>query len=259
MTITGHAAGVPFLAIPPANNPENKPLVVVWHLLDAPRTEVAMASALPLNGVDAWRVYLGLPLTGSRGPAGGFDEFIKLAMEDVITNIYEPLTTQAVSEFPAALAALREQLPVNEQLSLVGGSIGSMVVLRVLTETGVKVDKVALMSPAIQMAGMISTAEKGFGVTYPWTEATRAVAAHLDFPARASEITLPVLIVAGEQDEPGFTGPAEQLWSKLPAGSSFVKVPGMGHALAEEPGMEAAPQTANAAQVDAIVTDWLSR
>jgi hypothetical protein len=37
-----------------------------WHLMDAPRSEAAMAAAVPLDGLDAWRVYFGLPDTGAR-------------------------------------------------------------------------------------------------------------------------------------------------------------------------------------------------
>jgi hypothetical protein len=41
----------------------------------AMRARAAMAAALPLNGLPAWRVYLGLPLSGSRLPEGGPDAF----------------------------------------------------------------------------------------------------------------------------------------------------------------------------------------
>src|SRR5919197_6457180 len=41
--ITGRAAGVPFIAVPPANGPRpDAPTVVGWHLLDPPRTEAAL-------------------------------------------------------------------------------------------------------------------------------------------------------------------------------------------------------------------------
>ncbi len=45
--------------------------MIAWHLMDPPRTAAAFAAALPLQGLDAWRVYLELPLCGSRLPAGG--------------------------------------------------------------------------------------------------------------------------------------------------------------------------------------------
>lgn len=64
--ISGVAAGVPYVARPPADPNAAAPLIVVWHLMDAPCTEAAMAAALPMNDIPAWRVYCGLPLHGCR-------------------------------------------------------------------------------------------------------------------------------------------------------------------------------------------------
>jgi len=47
--IIGVAAGVPYVALPPNGKPDGAPLVVAWHLHDPPRSETAMAAALPLN------------------------------------------------------------------------------------------------------------------------------------------------------------------------------------------------------------------
>src|SRR6266487_1286705 len=79
--IVGVAAGVPYVALPPVGTPEGEsaPLVVAWHLHDPPRSERAMAAALPLKGLPAWRVYLGLPLSGSRLPDGGLEAFFQLS------------------------------------------------------------------------------------------------------------------------------------------------------------------------------------
>lgn len=53
---------MPYIALPPAGDRTKRaPLVVAWHMMDPPRTEAALASALPLAEVPAWRVYLGLP------------------------------------------------------------------------------------------------------------------------------------------------------------------------------------------------------
>ena len=51
--IRGTAAGVPYVAQPPADGAETAPLVVVWHLASPPRSEAAMAAALPLRGIEA--------------------------------------------------------------------------------------------------------------------------------------------------------------------------------------------------------------
>ena len=94
-----------------------------------------------------------------------------------------------------------------------------------------------------------------------------AVADRLDFVARADEIArrdAAVLLVVGEQDdEENIRRPAEQLWHTLsahaPDHAALVSIPGMGHAFAEEPGLDAAPQTGHAVRVDAVVTSWFGR
>lgn len=251
----GTAAGVPYTAIAPDQPTENAPLIVVWHMLDAPRTDAAMAAALPLDGLNAWRVYLGLPMSGSRTPEDGWEPLF----EDVVLKIYDPMTKQAAGEFPAALAELRKEFGEGP-LYLVGGSLGAAVALEAVA-SGVPAQAAVLISPVVQLTNVVAAGERAFGMPYEWSEQSTAVAQRLDFLARAKEIDVPVLIVTGEEDDKeGFLEPAEKLWQTLPAGSaSLVTVPGMGHGLAEEPGMEPAPQTPHAAHVDGIVTEWLGR
>jgi hypothetical protein len=133
----------------------------------------------------------------------------------------------------------------------VGGSVGALVALGVLAETDLPVGAVALVSPAIRLAGVVAANERRFGVTYPWTEQSRAVAERLDFVARAGELVkrdAAVLLVVGAlDDEEGIRAPAEQLWQVLsrhaPDRTALTTIPGMAHALAEEPGLDPAPQT----------------
>jgi len=266
--IIGVAAGVPYVALPPEGATDEAPLVVAWHLHDPPRTETAMAAALPLNGLPAWRVYLGLPLSGSRLPDGGLDAFFKLSYEDAVLKVFDPTCRQAVEEFPAALAALREVLPVGDgPLGLVGGSVGALVALRVLADTDLPVRAAALVSPAIRLAAVVAANERRFAVTYPWTAQSRAVAERLDFVARAGEIAkrdAAVLLVVGALDDTeGITTPAEQLWKVLsrhaPDRTALTSIPEMAHALAEEPGLDPAPQTPQAARVDTVVSGWFHR
>lgn len=74
--LKGEVAGVPYVALPPEQAVERAPMVVAWHLASPPRSETAMAAALPLRGLQAWRLYLGLPLLGRRLPGGGLDLFV---------------------------------------------------------------------------------------------------------------------------------------------------------------------------------------
>jgi pimeloyl-ACP methyl ester carboxylesterase len=266
--ITGVAAGVPYVALAPDGEPRDAPLVVAWHLHDPPRSETAMAAALPLNGLPAWRVYLGLPMSGSRLPDGGLESFFQLGYEDAVLKVFEPTCRQAVEEFPSALAALRRQLPLGDApLGLMGGSAGALVALCVLAELSLPVRAAALVSPAIRLPAVVAANERRFDVTYQWTEQSRAAADRLDFVARAEEIAkrdAAVLLVVGSQDdEAGIRTPAEHLWRVLsrlaPDRTALTSIPGMAHALAEEPGLHPAPQTPHAARVDTVVAEWFHR
>jgi pimeloyl-ACP methyl ester carboxylesterase len=266
--VIGVAGGVPYVALPPAGEPDGAPLVVVWHLADPPRSETAMAAALPLTGLPAWRVYLGLPLHGSRLPEGGLDAYFQLGYQDAVLKVFDPVCRQAVEEFPAALSALRKELPFGDgPMGLVGGSIGALVALRVLTETDLPVRAVALVSPAIRLASVVGANERRFSVTYPWTEASRKAAQRLDFIARAQEVArrdAAVLLVVGAlDDEAGFRAPAERLRQELsehaPERTELTSIPAMGHLLAEEPGLAPAPQTPHAQRVDTVMTGWFQR
>ena len=265
--ITGVAAGVPYVALPPAGGGEGAPLVVAWHLMDPPRSEAAMAAALPLTEIPAWRVYLGLPMFGSRTPAGGFDEVMNLCAEDIVLKLMGPVVQQAAAEAPAAIAALRAELQIGDwPVGVVGGSMGSAVALLLLAEGAIPVEAAALVSPVSQLAPVAQY----FNGSYPWTEGSRSVAQRFDFVARAAEIAgrdpqPAVLLVTGNRDADAFREPAAALRDALLdlyadlERVSLVNVPGMGHALAEAPGIEPAPQTADARRVDAVVTEWFRR
>jgi pimeloyl-ACP methyl ester carboxylesterase len=66
------------------------------------------------------------------------------------------------------------------------------------------------------------------------------------------------MLVVGEDDDRAFRESAAALASAL-GQSELVSVPGMGHALAEEPGLEPAPQTPHAAVVDGHAVRWFER
>lgn len=273
--VRGTAAGVPFLAVPPRTTTgEATPVVVAWHLMDPPRTESAFAAALPLDGLEAWRIYLGLPLCGSRLPAGGQDELMHLGYEDAVMNLQGPIASQGAEEFPAAFRELRERFSLGHApLALLGGSMGAAVAQLVLTDPGPAIPAptvAVLVSPIVQLRPAVDATGRALGVTYPWRPASLAVAQQLDFVDRADVIARngqPAvrLVVGADDDRKGFLEPAQRLQSALadayddPARVDVVVVPEMGHALAEEPGVEPAPQTAHAAAVDRHAVQWFRR
>ena len=247
--VEGVAAGVPFVAVPPVDPAAPAALLAGWHLMDEPSGERAMAAAVPMAGLQAWRVYFGLPLSGARLPAGGYDEVFRRASEDAVLNIFEPVTEQAAGEFPAALAELRDRLPgATGPLGVFGGSAGAIVALEVLARGDAGIAAAAVASPVVQLAPMIAANERRFGVTYSWTERSRAVAARYDYVDRAAELTAPLLLVIGADDDIAVREPAAALHAK--PGSELVTVDGMAH--------EFPPGTPGAAGVDAAFTGWFA-
>ncbi|RKN10234.1 alpha/beta hydrolase [Streptomyces radicis] len=270
--ITGEAAGVPFTALPPAGDGEERaPLVVTWHMMDAPRTHGAFAAALPLTGVRAWRVHLGLPWCGERALSGGEAAVTERIRRDAVLDYVDPVTRQGADEFPAVLAALRERFPVDDgPIGLVGGSLGGGVALRVLTGARVAVAAVALVNPAIRARSVAELVEAATGRPHPWTERSREVADRLDFVARAGDIAAldpapALLVVSGELDHPGLRRDAEELTAALreryaePGRVRLASIPGLDHPLAEQPGDEPAPQLPLAERVEEVMTEWFTR
>lgn len=272
--VSGIAAEVPYLALPPARRTgeerEPAPLIVAWHLNDPPRSASAMAAALPLATVEAWRVYLDLPMHGRRQLPGGLEEFMQLGYQDAVLRAFEPQVSQAVAEFPAVLAELRARLPLTDgPIGLVGGSIGTLPAQLVIAGGAAEVSAAVLISPVIQLAEVVAANERRFNVSYPWSDASRAVVDRFDFVARAAELAArdpqpALLLITGADDDRAFPAQTERLESELSRlydGKRLrrMSIPGMKHAFADEPGIEPAPQITEAQLVDAATSEWFRR
>jgi hypothetical protein len=267
----GTAAGVPFIVVPPRTRRTGAPVVVVWHLMDPPGTEVAMAAALPLRGLDAWRVYLGLPLTGARLPEGGAEELMRRGYEDAVRLLQGPSVGGAADEFPAAYAELVARFGFGDgPLAVVGGSAGAGVAGLVMVEGRIPVSAAVLISPLVDLRAAVAAGERRYGLTYTWTPESDAIADRLDIVGRAGAIARShgepaILSIVGADDDAAFHDAAVALRDALapaftdPGRLAVNVVAGMGHAIAEPPGIEAAPQTAQAAEVDRLATAWLQR
>jgi pimeloyl-ACP methyl ester carboxylesterase len=246
------AAGVPYVAVPPEGERPDAPVVVAWHLADPPRTETALAAALPLAGLDAWRIYLGLPMHSSRSidPA----EYLRLAYEDAVVNHFGPITAQACAEFPAAYAALTDRFGFGGgPLAMLGGSLGSAVAQLVALDRDDVVAEV-LVSPVTRLRAVVAVNERRFDVTYPWHPKATEIADELDFVARADETTMPVQIIVGDRDDPAIRDAAADLEKAL-RHVDLVTVPDMPHELADQ---DERPLP-HAATVDGLAVAWLQR
>jgi len=243
--------GVPAIVIPPEHERPDAPVVVAWHLADPPSSETAMAAALPLAGLDAWRVYLGLPMHSSRSIDP--EEYMRLAYEDAVFNHFGPITAQACTEFPAAYAELADRFGFSGPLALLGGSLGSAVAQLVAIDRDDVVAEV-LVSPVATLRAMVAANERRYGVTYPWHPAATKIADELDFVTRADETRVPVQIIVGERDDPAIRDAAVDLAKALRHGD-LVTVPDMPHELAD-PDERPLP---HATTVDGLAVEWLQR
>ncbi|MBN6038192.1 alpha/beta hydrolase [Amycolatopsis sp. 195334CR] len=255
--ITGTAAGVPFTALPPAGDGP-APLILTWHMLDAPRSDAAFAAALPMHGLPAWRVHLGMPMCGARMVDGSMDAGMALVREDVLMSFLYPFAKQAAEEFPAALASIRDQLPVDDgPIGVLGGSLGGAVALQVLAGTQVPVFAGALVNACIRMRSVVEL----FPGDYPYDAESEKAVESMDFLAGTKTDALtgraPLLVVSGEEDHPGLRTDALSLADAT--GAELLSIPGLAHPLAEEPGIEPAPQLPLAREVDAGLTEFFRR
>jgi dienelactone hydrolase len=255
--ITGTAAGVPFTALPPADDGAAQ-LIVTWHMLDAPRSDAAFAAALPMHDLPAWRVHLGMPMCGARMVDGSMDAGLELMRKDPLMSYLHAFVRQAFEEFPAALESVRAQLPVDDgPIGVLGGSLGGAVALRVLADTEIPVFAGAVVNAAVRMRSVVDL----FPGDYPYDAESEKAVDSLDFVAKADRIAAhaPLLVVSGELDHPGLRTDASDLVDALGERSELLSIPGLAHPLAEEPGIEPAPQLPPAREVDAGLTSWFRR
>ncbi|QIS12154.1 alpha/beta hydrolase family protein [Nocardia arthritidis] len=255
--ITGTAAGVPFTALPPPDGGA-APLIVTWHMLDAPRSDAAFAAALPMNELPAWRVHLGMPMCGARMVDGSTDAIVRLFTEDPLMSFLHPFVRQAAEEFPAALDSIRAQLPVHDgPIGVLGGSLGGAVALRILAGSDIPVFAGAVVNAAIRMRSVVDL----FPGDYPYDAESEKVVDSLDFIPEAAVIAdrAPLLVVSGELDHPALRADALRFADALGERSELLSIPGLAHPLADEPGIEPAPQLPGARAVDSGLTVWFRR
>ena len=276
--VTGTAAGVPFLALPPAAATDAPaPLVVGLHAFEPPRSEAALAGAVPMASLPAWRVYLGLPLFGARLPEGGVTEINRRGERDYLVELFGPVVEEAAAELRRVIEELRSDFPVADTpVGLVGVGAGASAVLLALTGNRLPVGAAAVINPIVYPSLLMSPRERRTGTPYSWSNQALQTRGWLDFSARADEISsnaAPMLIVNGGRDEvaPREHGRAfrdtratqnlrrssEQGGRQTPEHAlRHIVVPDLAHAIGPEPGLEPGPLTPAGVLTDRALTEW---
>ena len=181
-------AGVPAIVrVPPS---VSKPPIVLWHGFGVPASEAAMMNALPLDDVPAIKVYLGLPLFGTRAPPGPHDSVATRQSEDYALRLFEPAVVGAVKELPSVVAALRKGgcMKSGEAVGLFGFSAGGAAVLIALADHDVPVRAAVTVNAPTSLEVAIEALERATKRPFSWTSESRALAFRADAVKRAADI-----------------------------------------------------------------------
>lgn len=264
--VTGTAAGVPFLALPPAVATDAPaPLVIGLHAFEPPRSESALAGAVPMASLPAWRVYLGLPLFGARLPEGGVAEINRRGERDYLVELFAPVVEEAAAELRRVTEELRTTFPVTDApVGLVGVGAGATAALLTLAEDRLRVGAAAAINPIIDPAHLVAARERRTGTPYRWSAQAQQTRGWLDFTARTEEIShtaAPLLVVSGGRDEVAPPEHGRAFHDHLRTQGEehalrHIVVPDLAHAIGPEPGLEPGPLTPAGVLTDRALTEW---
>ncbi|WP_067450214.1 alpha/beta hydrolase [Actinomadura macra] len=261
LPVHGTVAGVAYIALPPtavdavASGPTG--LIVAWPGFDPPRTASALAAAVPMTGVPAWRVFMDLPVQTPGGLGSG------AILETEAIEAYGAAVERAVDGLPDAVAQIRHHLGLPDgPLGLAGFSAGASTALLTVARGTLPITTAALIAPVIAPSRAARAVETRAGRDRTWTDSARALADRLDLGSLADDIAAQdtaLLFVAGAKDRVVPPGEVTALCDRLreagaPAAESVTLR--MGHALTPEPGTEALPPITEAVRVDSVLTDW---
>lgn len=247
---------VPYVVLAPLRGPRaDAPVVVGYYLLDGPNTATAFAEAVPLRGLDAWRIYFELPLSGARLPAGGVAELQRLVMADAVLNVHGPVALGALAEFPSAYETVRERYGIDADVpvGLMGGSMGGAAAQLVLAEGGIEAKAAVLINPVVRLRPTVEGLSAVYGQSYRWSPESDAIAERIDFLRRAAELDgIPIRYITGADDMvDAILDPVAEVVAEMAKRGNDVDwsvVPEMAHAV-----------TSQAAEVDRLAVEWFRR
>lgn len=185
----------------------SKAPIILWHGFGPPDSERALMEALPLDDVPAVKVYLGLPMFGSRAPAAGMQEVVRRQRDDLATLVFEPIVMAAAKELPRVVRELERHqcLQRGGHIGLFGFSAGGAAALYALAEADVPVDVAVTLNASTGLSASVKAYERATKGSYTWTDAARKLARRSDAVNRAKDIAAgsppPALLVIHGQDD----------------------------------------------------------
>lgn len=221
--------------------------IILWHGFGPPASESAMMEALPLDEVDAVKVYLGLPLFGARAPADGMKELARRQSEDVGLEVFKPVVAGAADELSNVVAALVEHgcMKAGSAVRLVGFSAGGAAALYALSQGRVQIDAAVLLNPSTGLSDSVQAYEKATRQAYAWSPASRELAHQTDAAAHAADIARhrPALLFLQGANDAVLDGKAvtalcaelKPLYGDQPSRLQCRQLAGMSHQWAADP------------------------
>lgn len=228
-------AGVPVICSPPANTQATAPLIILWHGFGVPNSEEILATTLPLSQVQAWKVYLGLPLFGKRLPSGGIEEAMHRYVDDYVLKFLLPIVEQAAEELPAVVNSLQAKFNIDTSkgIGLFGFSAGTEAVLLALTRSDIKVSAAVVAGAGKNLEMFVNAYEQYFDTlqtqfpwmeekhkTYRWSKESETAKQCLDFDAVIQQVVKrdsqpALLFIHGAQDEIFPVSDIEKIYAAL--------------------------------------------
>lgn len=185
----------------------SKAPIILWHGFGPPDSERALMEAMPLDEVPAVKVYLGLPMFGSRELPGGMKELVRRQSEDLATLVFEPVVMAAAKELPAVVRELERHqcLQRGGHIGLFGFSAGGASTLYALAEADVPIDAAVTLNASTGLSASVKAYERATKGSYTWTDAARRLAQRSDAVSRAKDIAAgsppaALLLIHGNDD-----------------------------------------------------------
>lgn len=234
-------------------NRVTKPPIVLWHGFGPPDSERALMDALPLDDIPAVKVYLGLPMFGTRALAEG--ELVRRQKQDLGALVFEPVVMGGAKELSAVVRALEQRgcMRTGAAIGLFGFSAGGAAVLYALAERDVRIGAAVTLNASTGLTASVEAFERVTKGSYQWTDATRRLAHRSDAVSRSTDIAAgapppALLIVHGAEDAMLTPSGAVRLHEALqplytksnaPQRLQLAVMPGLAHAWIDTGNVEA--------------------